>query len=63
MMPPGPKVDKLNGEVALLGEPEDDDVAIGREAFALLYQEVASLSAEVRVLPLLTLAATEAWWL
>lgn len=47
MMPPPPKVTKLNGELSLLGEPEDDAVAAGREAFALLYQEVASLSAEV----------------
>ena len=47
MMPPAPKVTKLNGELALLGEPEDDSVAAGREAFALLYQEVAALSAEV----------------
>lgn len=46
MMPPGPKVAKLNGELVLLGEAEDDTVAAGREAFALLYQEVASLSAE-----------------
>lgn len=48
MMPPGPKVAKLNGELVLLGEAEDDTVAVGREAFALLYQEVASLSAEVK---------------
>lgn len=48
MMPPPPEVAKLNEEAALLGEPEDDSVAAGREAFALLYQEVASLAAEVR---------------
>lgn len=48
MMPPPPAVDKLNEEATLLGEPEDDSVAAGREAFALLYQEVTSLAAEVQ---------------
>jgi hypothetical protein len=48
MMPPPPEVHKLNEEAALLEEPEDESVATGREAFALLYQELASLAAEVR---------------
>ena len=48
MMPPPPDVHKLNEEAALLEEPEDETVATGREAFALLYQELASLAAEVR---------------
>lgn len=48
MMPPPPDIHKLNEEAALLEEPEDETVATGREAFALLYQELASLTAEVR---------------
>jgi hypothetical protein len=47
MMPPPPDVHKLNEEASLLEEPEDESVATGREAFALLYQELASLAAEV----------------
>ena len=47
MMPPPPDIHKLNEEAALLEEPEDETVATGREAFALLYQELASLAAEV----------------
>ncbi len=48
MMPPPPEVVKLNAESALLGEAEDESVEAGREAFALLHQEVSSLSSEVR---------------
>lgn len=48
MMPPPPEVVKLNAESALLGEAEDESVEVGREAFALLHQEVSSLSSEVR---------------
>lgn len=47
MMPPPPDVHKLNEEASLLEEPEDESVATGREAFALLYQELASLATEV----------------
>lgn len=48
MMPPPPEVVKLNGEAELLGEAEDEGVEAGREAFALLHQEVFSLASEVR---------------
>jgi hypothetical protein len=54
MMPPPPEVVKLNEEATLLGEPEDESVSTGREAFALLYQELASLAAEVHSYDLLT---------
>ena len=48
MMPPPPEVVNLNEEATLLAEPEDESVATGREAFALLYQELASLATEVQ---------------
>ncbi len=46
-MPPAPKVVIVDEDAALLGAPEDAEVAAGREAYGLLRQEAASLAQEV----------------
>ena len=49
MMPPGPEVVRIGADGTLLAEAEDEAVEAGREAFALLLQEVAGLASEVRL--------------